>query len=172
MSAEPCTGGRAGAQDPEVAAGLTALAERRGGADDGVLARAGRAGELERDRAAGVGDDQVCGRQVGELRWSRRRRPPRSWPNWARVQLILAEQQEAAQGATLAQTAVAPGCPWPRPSRRPVGPPESPPGGRHAAEDGTDAHLCAGCAGWREWRASRLIWPNGPSCETFRAAFT
>ena len=49
-------GGRADAQDTEVVPGLSALADRDGGADDGVLTGVGRTGELERDRATRVGD--------------------------------------------------------------------------------------------------------------------
>ena len=40
--------------------------------DDGVLAGVGRAGQLERDHASAVGDDQILRRQAGELRTSRR----------------------------------------------------------------------------------------------------
>jgi hypothetical protein len=65
MSAEPATAGGACAEDPEVAAGLTALADGRGAADDGVLAGVGWAGEPEVDHATGVSDDEILRGEVG-----------------------------------------------------------------------------------------------------------
>src|ERR1039458_1307263 len=61
-------GSRARAEDPEVAASLTALAERRGAADDGVLARVGRAGQLDRDHASRVSDDEILRGERSEER--------------------------------------------------------------------------------------------------------
>src|ERR1035437_1753742 len=61
-------GGRAHADDPEVPAGLTTLAERLAAADDGVRPGVAGTAQLEGNRAPGVGDGEAGGRQVGELR--------------------------------------------------------------------------------------------------------
>ena len=78
-------GSRTRAEDPEVVARLTALADRRGAADDGVLAGITLAGELQRDHATSVGDDETLRCQVGEQRTRR-----------GRIHLVLAELGQRA----------------------------------------------------------------------------
>src|SRR5208282_1369141 len=129
-------------QDAEVLADFNALADRFGAAYDGVVARVGRAGQLEGDHSRRVGDDQVLRREVRELR-------PERWS----VHLVLAElceravdlgeQLEAAEGAILAQTAGAlhrGGCLHPL---DPLGFRERPPLRRYTAEVVAHAHLRA-----------------------------
>src|ERR1039458_3545904 len=93
-------------QDSEVPAGLTALADRLGAADDGVLAGFARAAQFEGNRAPGVGDAEARGRQVGELRMLRRR-VHLGLAELDQRAVDLGEEQEAAEGAALAETAVA-----------------------------------------------------------------
>ena len=121
-------------------AGFTSLADGRSAADDGVGAGVGRAGELEGNRATRVGDDQARRRQGRELRTGRRGvHLGLAEPDEGAVD--LGEQQEAAQGATLAQTAVAFGLLG---GGHPGGPLrflEGPPAGGYPAKDAPGGHL-------------------------------
>src|ERR1035437_79103 len=142
MSAEPPHGGRTGAEHPEVIELLKALADRLRAAHDGVLARVTEAGQLQRDRATSIGDDETLRCQVGEHRTSRRR-----------IHLVLAELREreidlveqllARQRAT-AQTAGALDATGRGAPGSPFGLLERAPARAHAREDGTNAHLRRG----------------------------
>src|ERR1017187_6798069 len=94
------------AQDAEVLADLNALADRFGAADDGAVAGVGRAGQLEGDHSRRVGDEQVLRREVRELRpdW---RCLHRGLAELCERAVDLGEQLEPAEGAILAQAAVA-----------------------------------------------------------------
>src|SRR5271169_2734000 len=98
--------GRARAEDPEVATGLTTLAERGSAADDGVVAGIGGAGELERDDASSVGDDESLRGEVGEERVLRRR-DHLSLAELDQGAVDFGEELEAAQNAILAQARAA-----------------------------------------------------------------
>src|ERR1019366_9315089 len=93
-------------QDAEVLADPNARADRFGAADDGVLAGVAQAGQLEGDDSHRVGDDQALRRQVRELR-------PERWSvhlglaELCERAVDLGEQLKAAEGAALAEAAVA-----------------------------------------------------------------
>ena len=106
-------------------------------------------------------------RQVGELRM-RRRRVHLLLAELGEGAVDLGEQQEAAQGATLAQTAVALGLLGGGHPGGPLGSVERPPAGGHAAEIGARRSICAAVRGLAGMASARLIWPNWPACETFR----
>ena len=107
-----------------------------------VLSRGvARAGQLEGDHATRVGDDADsaaprsgnCGCAGGASTWA--------WPNWARVQLILVNKQEPAEGAILVQAGVAHGVLGRGHPGGPLGLLERPPAGGHVAEVVAHGHL-------------------------------
>ena len=130
------------------------------------VAGVGRAGQLERDHASRVGDDQVLRRQGGELRL-RRRCVHLVLAELGQGAVDLGEQQEAAEGAVLAQTAVALGLLGRGHPGGPLGLLERPPAGRHLLRM-VRTVICAGVRGLAGMASARLIWPNWPACETFR----
>jgi len=109
---------------------------------------------------------KLAGRERRELglRWGRIDLGPSELDQGA---VDLGEEQESAQGTTLAQTGPTHGRLSGCHPGEPLGLQKSAPAGGHGTEGRTDP-ICDGVRGLAGMASARLIWPNWPACETFR----